>query len=180
MHHEIGSGQEAKTPCGLRRSLKWTRSWTFPGSAGDNFLDRTKLNWQAHFPIREEAEDCAGKQRSFVIDCHEGGLGYTVRAREQRRDGLGYVFGAYSETSPYDALGRVREKMKRALAMRHITNSQGVAEMLHDSVKGYITSKNGQTVLVVDGVPLGLEDIARFFGSHEGWEFEIRLVDGLK
>ena len=38
------------------------------------------LAWQRDFPIREEVEDYAGQERVFVIDCHEGGLGFTVRA----------------------------------------------------------------------------------------------------
>jgi hypothetical protein len=75
--------------------------------------------------MREEAEDSAGRMRSFVIDCHEGGLGFTVRAVEEGREGMGYEFAAFSETSPYSALGRVRQKMHRGSAMRHVTGSPG-------------------------------------------------------
>ena len=39
-------------------------------------------SWEADFPMREEVEDHAGRTRSFVINCHEGGLGWTVRAHE--------------------------------------------------------------------------------------------------
>ena len=39
--------------------------------------------WASDFPIREEIEDYAGRMRSFVINCHEGGLGFTVRAEEK-------------------------------------------------------------------------------------------------
>ena len=45
-------------------------------------MKRKIAGWKADFPIRENVEDFAGKQRTFVIDCHEGGLGYTVRASE--------------------------------------------------------------------------------------------------
>jgi hypothetical protein len=31
--------------------------------------------------------------------------------------------------------------------------------------------------LVVDGVALTVEDIARFVAMHEGWQFELRFVD---
>ena len=57
------------------------------------------------FPMREEVEDHAGRMRAFVINCHEGGLGFTVRAEEEGRRGDGYQFAVYSETSPYSALG---------------------------------------------------------------------------
>src|SRR3989304_621093 len=106
---------------------------------------------KADFPILEIVEDFAGKQRKFIINCHEGGLGYTVRASEEGKDGLGYQFAAYSETSPYSALGR---------ATRHITTSQSDVRMLHDRLKGRITSAGeGRVAVVVDGIPLGIEEI---------------------
>ena len=36
--------------------------------------------WASDFPIREEVEDYAGRMRAFVINCHEGGLGFTGAA----------------------------------------------------------------------------------------------------
>lgn len=69
-------------------------------------MKRKITGWKADFPIRQSVEDFAGKQRKFVINCHEGGLGYTVRASEEGKDGLGYQFAACSETSPYNVLGR--------------------------------------------------------------------------
>jgi hypothetical protein len=144
-------------------------------------LKPTITNLNADFPIREQVEDFAGQQRSFVINCHEGELGYTVRASEEHTDGLGYEFAAYSETSPYSALGRVREKMSRCLATRHITTSHGARQMLHDRLKGRITSEGeGRLVLVVDGIPLTIEDIESFLKSREGWEFEMCIVDALE
>ena len=138
-------------------------------------------NWRSDFPIREEVEDCAGRQRSFVIDCHEVPLGCTVRASEEGTDGMGYEFAAYSETSPYSALGRVRQKIARGLATRHITTGHGEHRMLHDELKGRITSDGeGGVLFVVDGIPLGIEDIESFFMPREGWEFEVRIVDALE
>jgi len=144
-------------------------------------MKRRITGWKADFPIREKVEDVAGKQRRFIINCHEGGLGYTVRASEEGKDGLGYEFAAYSETSPYSALGRVREKMSRGLATRYTTTFHGDRRMLHDTLKGRITSAGeGRVTLVVDGIPPGIEEIETFLQSHEGWEFELRIVDGLE
>ena len=138
-------------------------------------------DWQSDFPIREEFEDSSGKRRMFVITCHEGGLGYTVRACEEGTEHLGYEFAAYSETSPYSALGRVREKANRRLAKRHITDAAGSYQMLHDELRGRVTSDgDGGVVLVVDGIPLGIEDLESFLRSREGWEFRLRIVDALK
>ena len=118
--------------------------------------------WQADFPIREEFEDFSGKQRTFLITCHEGGLGFTVRASEEGTDHLGY-------------------ETRRGLATRHITDATGDYRMLHDGLRGRITSDgDGGVVLVVDGIPLGIEDLESFLRTHEGWEFGMRIVDALE
>ena len=137
-------------------------------------------NWKQDFPIHEEAEDFAGRKRSFVIDCHEGPLGYTVRASEAGKERLGYEFASYSETSPYAALGRVRDKMARGLATRHLSSAKGPRGMLHDSLEGRITSRAGEVVVVVDGIPLDIEDLARFLAAREGWGFHLRITDPLE
>ena len=56
--------------------------------------------WKADFPMREEVEDYAGRTRSFVINCHEGGLGFTVRAEEEGRRGAGYEFAPTARPAP--------------------------------------------------------------------------------
>jgi len=133
------------------------------------------------FPLRDEIEDFAGKQRRFLITCYSTPVGYTVRAEEEGTDGCGYEFRSYSETTPSAALGRVREKMRRALATRHITAGPGGYEMTHDMVRGRITWDSEQDVgLVVDGILLNLEQFGSILGSHEGWGFELRLVDPLE
>ncbi len=143
-------------------------------------MKRRVTNWKQDFPIHEEAEDFAGRKRSFVIDCHQGPLGYTVRASEAGKNGLGFEFASYSETSPYAALGRVRSKMARGLARRHLSSAKGPAEMLHDSIDGRISSRDGEVVVVVDGVPLDIDDLARFLAVREGWGFELRITDSLE
>src|SRR3990172_7400188 len=57
------------------------------------------------FPIHEQVEDFSGRQRSFVIDCHEGALGYTVRASEEAADGFGYEFRS-EDRLPHPRTGR--------------------------------------------------------------------------
>ena len=137
--------------------------------------------WEADFLIREEVEDHAGRRRSFVINCHEGGLGFTVRAQEEGSPGAGYEFAAYSETSPYSALGRLRQKMYRGVATRHITGSPGAYQMLHDKLSGRITSDGkGGVVLVVDGLALAIENLVTMLLTHEGWGFELQIVDALE
>lgn len=144
-------------------------------------MKNSEQRWDADFPMREEVEDHTGRARAFVITCHEGGLGFTVRAEEEGRRGAGYQFAAYSETSPYSALGRLRQKMYRGLATRHVTGPPGGYRMLHDRLSGRMTSDGeGGVALVVDGIALGIEDLASILASHTGWAFELQIVDALE
>ena len=138
-------------------------------------------DWRDDFPIRDEVEDFSGKTRTFVITCHEGAHGFTVRAQEEGTGRTGYEFVAYSETSPYAALGRVRQKTQRALATRHIAKSDRGYQMLHTELSGRITwdSEVG-VLLVVDGIPLNMEDFSAILATHEGWDFEMKIVDALE
>jgi acylphosphatase len=53
--------------------------------------------------------------------------------------------------------------------------------MLHDGLDGRITSDaDGQVVVVVDGVPLGMEKVESLLRSHEGWSFSLQIVDSLE
>jgi hypothetical protein len=140
-------------------------------------MNQQQYDWRDDFPLREKFEDYAGKTRSFLITCEEQELGFTVRAVEQARKGIGYEFAAHSETSPYSALGRLREKMRRALATRHITGSPGDYHMLHDRLRGRIAWGDGGVELVVDGQTLGIDNLARILSTHEGWCFELKIVD---
>ena len=115
------------------------------------------------------------------MTCHEGPLGFTVRAQEHVAQETGYEFAAYSETSPHNALGRLRQKMYRGLATRHITKSQHGYRMLHDKLSGRIASDgNGDVLVVVDGIPLSINDLAHILVSHEGWSFDLKIIDSLE
>ncbi len=138
-------------------------------------------NEDSIFPLRDEVEDCKGDMRTFVISCYETPIGFTVRAVEEGRNQEGYIFAAYSETSASSALYRVRQKMNRGLATRHITDSSGRYEMLHDELSGRITSDgHGGLLLVVDGIPLDIDDLDSILSTFEGWEFEVRIVSALE
>jgi hypothetical protein len=135
----------------------------------------------SNFPIEEEVEDHAGRTRRFLFTCHQGPLGFTVRAQEQEAQGTGYEFAAYSETSPFHALGRLRQKMYRGLATRHISRSLDGYRMLHDTLSGRIASDgNGGALIIVDGIPLSMDDLDRILISHEGWSFDLKIIDSLE
>jgi len=134
--------------------------------------------WQSDFPMREDFEDFAGKRRRFVIDCHAGPLGYTVQAREEKPKDDGYQFEVYSETSPYNALDRLRAKAQKSMATRHLSRDR---EMLHDTLRGRITrDRKRGAMLVIDGLAVDMDELSRWLGNHEGWEFELKIKDSLE
>jgi hypothetical protein len=147
-------------------------------TGGEKMTDRDHPGWEKDFPRREEFEDFSGKMRTFIVDCHEGPLGYTIRAREENPKGEGYEFAVYSETSPYSALGRLPDKARRSMATRHLSSGHN---MLHDMLRGRITADGqGGVVLVFDGLAISIDKLTRLLAAHEGWEFELRIKDALQ
>jgi hypothetical protein len=50
--------------------------------------------------------------------------------------------------------------------------------MLHDTLRGRISWTNHYgLVLIVDGVPLEMEDIRQILETHEGWQFRLEIAD---
>jgi hypothetical protein len=132
--------------------------------------------------LREEIDDCAGRKHAFLITCYEGPLGYTVRAREEGVEAEGgYEFAAFSETTPYGALGRVREKMQRGLATRHLSSASGGWQIRHRKLRGRVACDgNGDVFLVVDGILLDLHELAAMLSTFQGWDFKLEIEDALK
>ncbi|MCK5131463.1 MAG: hypothetical protein KAR40_04855 [Candidatus Sabulitectum sp.] len=136
--------------------------------------------WSKDFPLQQEAEDFAGRIRIFTVDCIELPMGYTVRAVENSTDYMGYLFESFSETSPYSALGKIRDKIRKALATRHITKSDYGYNMMHDELQGRITcDAQGEPALIVDGSHLTLDDLGHIFSSSEGFEFSLKIKESL-
>jgi len=57
----------------------------------------------------------------------------------------------------------------------------GIIRMLvgHDlnHLRGRITSRDEQTLFVIDGTPLTLEELGKMLEMCQGWDFRIELVD---
>jgi len=82
-------------------------------------------NWKQDFPIHDEAEDFAGRKRSFVVDCDEGPLGYTVRASEAGKEGLGLRTADHG-SARIAARPRHLPATKGAHAFNRFSNARGV------------------------------------------------------
>ena len=133
---------------------------------------------QPDFPIHESVEDALGREIHFIITSESVELGHILTAREEGRDGMGYEFSGFSESSPYNALFDLRGKMHRALAVRHITRRGTRYQMLHDTLRGRISwSQDNGLALIVDGIPLNIDDLRQILETHEGWQFRLEIAD---
>ena len=92
------------------------------------------------FPIRQAFTDYTGQARHFVISYFRANLGFGVQAEEEGKDGEGYFFREFDPNSPYLALGRIRGRIRTALATRHIEQQEpGDFQATHQTVRGRIS-----------------------------------------
>ncbi len=140
--------------------------------------DRKENDPERDFPIKQSMRDFSGKEREFEIKYHDAGLGFIVDAIEKVKGDGGYHFSAFDTSSPYIALGKIRDKMRRRLSTRHVYKEKGRYYPSHDTIRGRITSSDGSDVIfVVDGIPLSLHQLGKMANMYEGWEFMLKFID---
>jgi hypothetical protein len=137
------------------------------------------VNAPDDIPEEETFVDCSGTQRIFSLECHRVPTGWAVIATEIRNDDFGYRFEGFSPSNPYLALGQARGKIRAGLATRYLSAGEAGATLSHDILRGHIDwdRATNSPVLVVDGRPLSMSDLARMLGSYEGWRVELRILD---
>ena len=84
------------------------------------------------FPRVELFTDCCGQARRFEVSLHTTDGGYFLRATEIREGPGGYEFAAHAESSPYLALGRLRQRIAQGLATRYLVVAEGQQRLSHD------------------------------------------------
>jgi hypothetical protein len=130
------------------------------------------------FPIRQVFTDCSGQTRPFLISYFPVNLGFAVHAEEEGKQGLGYFFREFDAASPYLALGRLRGRIRKALAIRHIEQQEpGDFQAIHDTLRGRISYSDGEVGFVIDGQFLTLRQFGKMVETFEGFEFRLELRD---
>jgi hypothetical protein len=130
------------------------------------------------FPIRQAFTDCSGQSRRFVISYFRASLGFGVQAEEEGKEGQGFFFREFDATSPYLALGRIRGRIEKALATRHIEQREpGNYQATHRTVRGRISYSDGAVAFVIDGQLLTLPQFAKMVETFEGFEFRLDIRD---
>ena len=130
------------------------------------------------FPIRQAFTDYSGKPRHFVISYFPANLGFGVQAEEEGKDGQGFFFREFDATSPYLALGRLRGRIRKTLATRHIEQPEpGNFQATHETVRGRISYSDGEVAFVIDGQLLTLQQFGKMVETFEGFEFRLDIED---
>jgi hypothetical protein len=129
--------------------------------------------------------DCAGETHEFHFRTRLFGPGVALDAFELR-DGYpaGYQFQIIGD--PADdllvLLGRLVEKMRRALSIKHLRRGDLGLEIADEQVvRGLIEwddAHDGRVpVVVVDGREITWEEFGRMLMTFEGWQFRLEIRD---
>ena len=130
------------------------------------------------FPLRQAFTDCSGQTRRFVISYFRVSHGFGVQAEEEGKEGQGFFFREFDATSPYLALGRLRGKIDKLLATRHIEQREpGNFQATHRTLRGRISYAAGEVAFVIDGQPLTLQQFGKMVETFEGFEFRLDIRD---
>ncbi len=129
--------------------------------------------------------DCAGEVHKFHFRTFLFGTSVALDAFELR-DGNpgGYQFQVIAEPEEdlLALLGRLIEKMRRALAIKHIEDGEhGLQIAGAKVVRGLIdwdAEQGGSTpLLVIDGREISWEEFGRMIAGFEGFQFKFEIRD---
>ena len=126
---------------------------------------------KTEFPKEDCFLDFEGKERVFDYIVHDVSIGYSVRAIERKENG--YEFASFSELSPFNALGELRQKIRKRLSTRYLQEEHGRLHLYHDEAKGHI-SMGG---VVIDGKFISFEQLGSMIQTYEGFLFELKIRD---
>jgi hypothetical protein len=128
--------------------------------------------------------DCAGKAHKFHFRTRLFGPGVALDAFELRRGyPAGYRFQIIGEPEGdlLVLLGRLVEKMRRALSIKHISRGTlglQIADRVVQGLIGWDDAAEGRVpLIVVDGRAITWEEFGRMLMTFEGWQFKLEIRD---
>jgi hypothetical protein len=129
--------------------------------------------------------DCLGEFHEFHFRAHLFGTGVAIDAFELRNeDPAGYCFQIIGEPEVdlLVLLGRLVEKMRRALSIKHLKDGNyGLQISDGGIVRGRIewdeALDDQLPLLVIDGRDIDWDRFGRMLMSHEGAQFKLIIVD---
>ena len=129
--------------------------------------------------------DCLGELHDFHFRTHLFGIGVAIDAFELRNgEPTGYSFQIIGEreVDQLVLLGRLVEKMRRALSIKHLKDGDYGLQIADSGVvRGRIEwddSHDGQLpLLVIDGREINWNEFGYMLMSHEGAQFRLTIAD---
>jgi hypothetical protein len=129
--------------------------------------------------------DCQGELHQFHFRSHLFGTGVALDAFELRNgEPAGYSFQIIGD--PEDdlmvLLGRLVEKIRRALSVKHLKDGDYGLQIADDGVvRGRIewddTNDDRLPRLIIDGREIDWDQFGRMLMSHEGSQFKLTMAD---
>ena len=128
--------------------------------------------------------DRAGEKHEFHFQTRLLGNVVALDAFElQDGSPAGYRFQAVGQTGDdvFVLLGRLIEKMRRALSTQHLTDGEYGLQIADRTVRGRIewddSAAERTPLIVVDGQEISWEDFGRMLMTFEGWQFKLEISD---
>ncbi len=128
--------------------------------------------------------DCTGEDHEFHFRTRLLGPKVAIDAFELR-DGEpgGYQFQIIGDADDnlLVLLGRLIERIRRALSTKHLTTTDLGRQIANSSVLGRIEwddAYDGQVpLLIIDGQEVTWQEFGRMLMSFEGWQFQLNIRD---
>ena len=128
--------------------------------------------------------DCAGEEHQFHFQTRLLGGIVSLEAFELREGNpAGYTFQLIGkpEEDLFALLGRLIQRIRKALSVKHIEDGQHGLQIVDDTVRGRIEwddDEDGRVpLMVVDGREISWEEFGQMLMSHEGGQFKLEIFD---
>jgi hypothetical protein len=128
--------------------------------------------------------DCAGEAHQFHFQMRLLGDMIVLDAfelQDELRSGYEFRIIGEPEDDVLTLLGRLVEKMRRALSVKHLTVDNHQLRIVDQTVRGQISSdvsgRGATPLVVVDGKEISWDHFGRMLMAFEGWQFKLDIAD---
>ena len=128
--------------------------------------------------------DCAGEEHEFHFRLRLLGSMAALDAFELTGGAPGgYQFQILGEPDdePLSLLGRLIERMRRSLSVKHLVRGEHGTQIADETVCGRIEWDQSEDVrvplLVIDGQEVSWNEFGRMLMTFEGWQFRLAIID---